>query len=52
MVVGKVRGRIGRDEAGGRERVGGGRSMGQAIATIYGLSFWVGVLRVNPWAGW
>lgn len=45
MVVGKVRGRVGRDEAGGRERVGGGRSMGQAIAADYGLFFvyyWVG----------
>jgi hypothetical protein len=34
MVVGKVRGRLGRDEAGGRERMGGGRSMGQAIAGL------------------
>lgn len=45
MVVGKVRGRVGRDERGGRERVGGGRPMGQAIAVDYGLFFicyWVG----------
>jgi hypothetical protein len=37
MVVGEVRGRVGRDEAGGRERMGGGRSMGQAIAVDCGL---------------
>lgn len=51
MVVGEVRGRVGRDEAGGSERVGGGRPMGQAIAMIDGLSFWVGGLEGNPWAG-
>lgn len=44
MVVGKVRGRVGRDERGGRERMGGGRPMGQAIAglCLVFLSNWEG----------